>query len=877
MGRRALVGWVALVRRLAWLVLIATLLSSAALLLYTTKTIGITADTKDLLSEELDHLRYDVDMDAAFPGNVRNLSVVVEGPSPEAAEQAAESLAAKLATHRDRFTSVFFAPADPYFRRNGLLYLERESLESMSDRLAEAQPILALLAEDPSLRGLATVLEMAVEQADAEIAGGLARVLQRLAETVERVADGEPALFSWRSALDDAPPGDSERRAFIQLKPVLEFDSLAPVAPAQRVIAREAEALGLSAERGYRIRVLGASVLLQDELRSVREGIGFVGLLSFVLVLTLLSFGLGSWRLVLAALVTLIAGLVWTGAFAAAAIGSLNLISVAFAVLFIGLSVDFGIHYCLRYREARAEGEEHGEALAAAAAGVGPALTLSAITAAIGFLSFLPTAYRGVSELGLISGAGMIIALFANLTVLPAMLTLLPGGKTKPRRGGTAFAAPLQGFIERRARHILIGAGALALAGLVALPLAHFDDDPFNLRDPDSPSMQDLLALIDDPRVQPYDAELLLPSLSDATAMAARLEALPEVKAARSLLDFVPDEQDDKLAIVDDMNLFLGPLFFGGVEAAPPDAAERLAAVERIESLAGAAEDDLAAPGEALATALARLERGAASLERLEQALMSGFPRLIDQLGDSLGAGPVALEDLPAPLARRYLAEDGQARLQIIPSEDLRDRAARHRFVDAVLAVTPKVIGTPVSVTAGGRAVRQAFQEAGLYAFGAILLLLLLLLRSLRETALILAPLLLAALLTGAATVLLSQPFNFANVIVLPLLLGLGVAFGIQIVLRARLEGSARLLETSTPRAVAFSALTTIGSFCSLSLSSHPGTASMGFLLTVAISLTLLCTLLVLPALLSLAGPGRLERKGSHPLPDPPPSRGRED
>ena len=155
-----------------------------------------------------------------------------------------------------------------------------------------------------------------------------------------------------------------------------------------------------------------------------------------------------------------------------------------------------------------------------------------------------------------------------------------------------------------------------------------------------------------------------------------------------------------------------------------------------------------------------------------------------------------------------------------------------------------------------GRAVRQAFQEAGFYAFGAILLLLLLLLRSLRETALILAPLLLAALLTGAATVLLNQPFNFANVIVLPLLLGLGVAFGIQIVLRARLEGSARLLETSTPRAVAFSALTTIGSFCSLSMSSHPGTASMGFLLTVAISITLVCTLLVLPALLTLAGPG---------------------
>ena len=854
LGHRALVGWVAAVQRLAWPLLVATALSCAALLYYTVQTIGISADTKDLLSDELEYLRYDKVMDTAFPGNVRNLAVVVEGPSPEAAEEAAEALAQRLTSHPDRFTKIYFAPADDFFRRNGLLYVDLDQLEDLSDRLAEAQPMLALLAEDPSLRGLAEVLSMAIEESDADVASALGPVLERLTETVGQRAEGLPAIFSWRSVMTDEPVTESDRRAFITVKPILKLDSLAPVAPAQRVIAQEAEALALSEARGYRIRILGASVLLQDELKSVREGIGFVGLLSFTLVLALLSFGLGSWRLVLAALVTLIAGLIWTGAFAAAAIGSLNLISVAFAVLFIGLSVDFGIHYSLRYREARAGGADHGKGLAIAANGVGPALTLSAITAAIGFLSFLPTAYRGVSELGLISGAGMVIALFANLTVLPAMLTVLPKNGAKPLGGRASFAAAVQRFIDTRARAILMIAAALALVGLAALPFAWFDDDPFNLRDPDSQSMRDLIELIEDSRVQPYDAELLQASLQQAAATAERLEALPEVDSARSLLDLVPSEQDDKLAVIDDMNLFLGPLFTGLLPQEPPDDATRLASLERIETLGRAATGDLSAPGQALAEALARLPRDEESVSALEQALLTGFPGLIDRLGDSLGAGPVAQEDIPKPLAERYLAPDGQARLQVIPRDDLRDREARYRFVDAVLSVSPEVIGTPVSVTAGGRAVRQAFREAGFYAFGAILILLLVLLRNLRETALILAPLLLAALLTVAASVVLGQPFNFANVIVLPLLFGLGVAFGIQIVLRARHEGSSRLLETSTPRAVAFSAFTTIGSFCSLSLSSHPGTASMGFLLTVAISLTLLCTLLVLPALLSIAG-----------------------
>ena len=846
---RALAAWVDWVRRLAWLVLALALLSSAGLLTYTARTIGMNAETNDMLSEKLDYRRHDAEMDRAFPKNIRNFALVVEGPSPEAAEEGADRLVARVAEHRERFPLVFFAQTHPFFRQNGLLFLDLDELVVLSDRLAEAQPMLAILNEDGSLRGMARVLELAIEQSEADVAAALARVLDRLADTVEALAEGRPAQLSWRSIMTDEEVTDSDRRAFALVKPVLDYDSLEPAAPAISIIEQEAEALGLTQENGYRVRVLGSQVLLQDELRSVREGMGLVGVLSLVTVLVLLTLGLGSWRLVLATLVTLLVGLIWTAAFAAAAIGSLNLISVAFAVLFIGLSVDFGIHFNLRYREARNGGEDHGAALQRAARGVGGALTLSAVTAAIGFLSFLPTAYKGVSELGLISGAGMFIALFANLTLLPALLTLLRAGPGGTAGGGT-LAARFEGFVERRARLVLGLALGLALAAAAALPFAWFDDDPFNLRDPDSPSMQDLLAVLEDPRVQPYDAELLTESLERAGEAAARLEALPEVEEALTLLDFVPGEQDEKLEVIDEMSLFLGPLLLPVEPLPAPDEAGRAAALAEIERLAATAEGTLAEPGARLAAALAGLPRDAASLERVERAWIAGLPGVLERMAQSVGAEPVALEDLPAPMAERYLAPDGRARVEIIPSEDLRDAAARQRFVDAVLPLAPATVGTPISITAGGRAVKQAFGEAGAYALAAIVVLLLVLLRSWRDCLLILAPLLLATLLTVAATVVLGTPFNFANVSVLPLLFGLGVAFGIQFVLRARREQAGRLLRTSTPRAIAFSALTTIGSFCSLSLSSHPGTASMGFLLTVAIGLTLLCTLLVLPALL---------------------------
>jgi len=506
------------------------------------------------------------------------------------------------------------------------------------------------------------------------------------------------------------------------------------------------------------------------------------------------------------------------------------------------------------------DGAAQEPALTRAAALSGRPLALCALSSALAFFAFFPTAYRGLSELGLIAGGGMFIALFLNLTLLPAMIRLLPVRPVAPRLGPVAaVAAGLQRRVARHAGALVGLGGLLALAAVFALPQARFDDDPLNLRDPASPSVAALLELQDDPRVSPYSAEVLAADLDGAVALAARLAALPPVEAAVTLADFVPAEQQTKLAIIDQTALLLTPLFTAPPPLAAPDAGERAAALQRLQALLAAPPPALATPAHRLGSALAAL--GPVTPAALETAWLGGFAAALERLLDALEAGEVTLDSLPAELRRQYLSADGRALIEVIPREDLRDPAARLRFVAAVQAVVPNVSGAPVTIVEAGRAVVTAFAQASLLALVAITLLLLVVLRSPLDTLLVLLPLMLAALLTTAAGAVLGLPFNFANVIVLPLLLGLGVDSGIHFVMRAREEtgvqpeaAAGRQGRNSTPRAILLSALTTVASFGALAFSVHPGTASMGLLLTLGITITLVSVLAFLPALLVLAG-----------------------
>ncbi|MCH7929634.1 MAG: MMPL family transporter [Proteobacteria bacterium] len=839
-----------LVRRAAAPVVVLAVLATLGGAVYTAKNIGINTSTTDMLSADLPFRRNANAIKQAFPQFRNTLVIVIDGETPDQADDAATLLAERLRERPETFRRVFYPEADAFFRENGLLYLDLDELQDLSDRLADAQPLLATLDEDMSLRGLFDVLSLAIEDAEGDEAVAVAPALDKIVRTVEAVAAGRRPELSWSELMRGEDSTAEDRRKLIVVNAVLDFGSLSPAAKAIAVVRNLANELRQDGSGGIRVRLTGSAALAHDELGSVREGMGLAAVLSLVLVVTLLTIGLRSPRLVFATLATLVMGLIWTATFATAAIGELNLISVAFAVLFIGLSVDFGIHFALRYKEEVLAGAPHAAAMARAAEGVGGALTLCAVAAAIGFLSFVPTSYRGMSELGIISGAGMFIALAANLTVLPALLTLMPlrpVAASRPMRSGDR----VQPFVERHFRAILYGALALGVAAVVCLPFAWFDDDPMNLRDPEAESVSALLDLVDDPQVHPYDVTILADDLASAVEIAARLTPLPEVDEAVTLLDYVPSRQDEKLAVIEEMIFVLAPLLVASQRLPPPTAAQRRAVLVDLRAKLRGVVGPLAAEARRLAAALDRFDASGATLETLEHALLAALPKRLEALRDALAARPISLASLPADLRDRNIAADGRTKVHVYPAENLRGPEARRRFVDAAQAVAPSAAGGAVTITEAGRAVVRALLEAAGYAFVLVSLLLVALLRSLRDSLLVLAPLVLAAVLTVALTVVLSLPFNFANVIVLPLLFGLGVASGIHLVLREReIDPSVRLSETSTPRAVLFSGLTTIGSFCALALSSHRGTASMGLLLTIAITLTMLCALLVLPALM---------------------------
>ncbi len=823
---------------------------------YSAGHLGMNTDTDALLAEDLPWRQREADFDRAFPQTRNLLAIVIDGATPDLADSAAAALADRLAERPELFHTVRRPDGSEFFRRYGLLFLPVEEVEALVGRLIEAQPLIGSLAADPSIRGLFDTLNLALEGVArgetelSEMAGPLAAV----ADTIEGVLAGGFEPISWQTLLTGREAEPRDLRRIILVQPVLEFASLTPGARGSRAVREAARDLGLTPENGVQVRLTGSVAIADEEFGSIAESLWMSGTLSLVLIVSLLFLAVGSLRLILAILVTLVCGLLATLGFAAAAVGTLNPISVGFAVMFLGIAVDFGIQFTTRFRDMRYRSGDVPTAMRRTALGISGPLLLAAATTAVGFLSFVPTAYVGVSQLGLIAGAGMVIAVILNLTLLPALLALVrPPGERAP--AGYVWAVPIDRFLAKRRRSVLAAAVVLGLVGLALAPLLRFDFNPMHLRDPESESIATFFDLMDDPATSPFTIDILAPSLPAAQDLAGRLEDLPEVSQTVTLASFVPENQDDKLALIDDAAVLLGPSLYPSAIEPPPTPDEmRTALVETVTRLAALAPPPDSAAGRLAAAVSALLRRDAAALRAAEAALLAGLPNRLESLRTALEAEePMTLDRLPEDLRQDWIAPDGRARIAVYPSGDPRDNVVLERFADAVRAVASEATGTAVSLVESGRTVVAAFSQAGLAAVLVIAVLLAAILRRGLDVALVMAPLLLSGLLTLALCVAFDLPINFANIIALPLLLGIGVAFNIYLVMNWR-AGVTRHLQSGTARAILFSALTTAAGFGSLALSTHPGTAFMGVLLTLALGCTLVSTLFVLPALLAAVG-----------------------
>ena len=404
------------------------------------------------------------------------------------------------------------------------------------------------------------------------------------------------------------------------------------------------------------------------------------------------------------------------------------------------------------------------------------------------------------------------------------------------------------------------------------LPLVRFDFNPLHLRSPHVESMSTLTDLLAEPDETPNTIDVLAPSLGAADALASHLAALPEVDHALTLSSFIPTDQPAKLALVKDasnlLDYTLNPL---KVKPAPNDAevVQSLArTADALRRTAQGAETPAAADARRLEAALDTLARGTPALRaRASETLIKPLGIVLDQVRAALQGEAVTLQSLPPELVQDWTAADGRARISVYPKGDSNDNRTLERFAAAVRTLAPAAAGTPIVIIEAGRTVVHAFVQAGIWSLVAITLLLAAVLRRIHDVVVTLLPILLMGLLTMASTVLIGPPLNFADIIALPLLFGIGVAFNIYFVIAWR-SGASNLLQSSLTRAVLFSALTTASAFGSLWLSPHPGTASMGKLLLISLAWTLVTALLFEPAL--LGSPPRGQAAAGHGPPDTP-------
>ena len=821
---------------------------------YTARHFEINTDINTLISPDLDWRKRDIQFDTAFDRD-RTILAVVEAPTPELTNSASAALYQKLAGDKQHFESVQSLGSGEFFEKNALLFLPKEEVARATGQFGSAAPLIEIMAGDPSIRGLTGALETAlagVKRGQIKL-DSTERPFNQISQTIEDELKSGNATFSWRELISDKPLTDGDRRSFIEFKPILDFNALEPGKDATDAIRRAASDLKLESDYGARVRLTGPVPIANEEFATVADGAVVNGVGTVLVVLFILWLALHSAKIISAVFANLFIGLSITTAIGLIMVGSFNLLSIAFAVLFVGLGVDFGIQFSVRYRSERFKGNDLKAALAKAAERSAVPLSLAAMATAAGFMSFLPTDYKGVSELGKIAGVGMLVAFLTSITVLPALLSLLnPPGEDDPV--GYAFLAPLDHFLEKHRVIVIVGTLLVAAAGLPLLYFLHFDFNPMHLRNPNVESIATFLDLRKDPNTGANAINVMTNSEADAKKIEAKLSQLPEVLNVISLDSFVPEDQPEKLKLIAQGAKVLNPALNPESVDEPPSDAENVDALkgsaESLRKTAGDAKGPGAVASRRLADDLQRLaDSNQATREKTQSTFVTPLKVVLDQLKNAMQAKPVSLNNLPPDLVNGWKTKDGLMRVEAEPRGDPNDNETLRKFAAAVLAAEPTAIGGPVSILKSGETIVKAFIHAGFWALLVISLLLWLALRRVTDVLLTLVPLLVAGAVTLEICVLIDMPLNFANIVALPLLLGVGVAFKIYYVTAWR-SGRTNLLQSSLTRAIFFSALTTATAFGSLWLSSHPGTASMGKLLALSLVTTLAAVLLFQPALM---------------------------
>lgn len=855
---------------------------------YTVSHLRIDTDTGKLIAPDAPFQQYRRLYEQAFSQDLSTLLLVVESDTAELTKTAGRRLLGLLRDNTDHFNSAHIPNDNKFFRQNGLLYLDTDELRTLSQDLSVAQPFIGRIAQEPHLTGFFSIFADALKAADKKATDkaqvvpiDLASLADKIANVLHKTTQGENTLLSWESLIVEKKRRSN--REFIIVSPKLDHSQIRPAQGAIEAIRKAAADIQDPVLPPVKVWVTGEVGLEDDELAGISTGTFTASVFSVVLVLLILLVAYRSVLLTVATLLSLALGMVFCGAFAAVAVKELNLISVAFAVSNIGLGVEYAIHFCFRYRDNLKENPDKELALRDTLMTVAPSLLLAAGTTSIGLYAFIPTDYKGVSELGLLAGTSLFICLSITLISLPALLKIAPAPtKVRPAEEQSVFsnlAKKLSALPLHYAKPIAVTTLVIALLSIVLAFNLKIDFNPINLRDPDTESVIAFKKLMEDEETTPMTLNVLAKNKNSTGTLQQRLSALPSVDKTVSLFDFQPMDQDEKLALIEELVLILGPQVqhFPQLKADADPVPGITQLIEAIDTLLPQKSDNRERESltrlkkelqEILSKLDARPEPSRRNfIEKTQNALLGTLPQVMKELSASMEAREITLSDVPPDISDQWLSKDGLFRIQIFPKKDLNDLTNLKEFITEVQSVAPLITGLPIIYWESMREVTAAFRQAIVIALVAITLVLLAIRRSILDTILVMATLILAGLFTMASAAITSTPINFANIIALPLLLGLGVDNGVHMLVKLRHpppEGE-NIYQSSTARGIFYGALTTSSSFGGLAFSPHAGISSMGLLITIGIFWIMVCTFIILPALSKLVFARNENTVGSPP------------
>ncbi|HEY1660999.1 MAG TPA: MMPL family transporter [Verrucomicrobiae bacterium] len=878
-------------------------------ILITVRFLDFDTDRDDLVGHNLKYEQNFLALQKEFPQQGNDLVVVAESDDLEKNRQFIERLAAKMTTETNLFRDVFYQQDFAAAGTKALFFASEDDLTNIQGALQEDLPFIRQFTQTTNLATFFEQINTDFRTASAgtnaqtesmlEAFPVLGNILAQATAAMQMPgkppSPGVASLFGSTNVSDVYITAKNGRMFLLTTHPPSDDLASDAISELQRLMAQTQNEV-----QGVNVGLTGEPVLDYYEMIQSQKDMTKATIVSLFLCALIFIYGYNETGRPVKATLCLVVGLGYTMAFTTLAVGHLNILTITFAPMLIGLAIDFGVHLITRFEEELRKGKQNAAAMVTAMVFTGQGIFTGALTTAVAFIAMAFTNFKGIQEMGIICGGGLLLCLVPMLTMLPALLLRGRQNAIDRRMKEDLTRAHIENiWLSRPIAVIAIVLSLSALAGVeIWRGKVRFDYNLIQMQSPNLPSVVFMHKLIDSAGRSVLSGAIVATNLQQAIALEPVIQKLPTVAdvepPADMLEDFLPENQAKKLALIQGIKNEVASLHFSPPDMKPVDINNLSATLYSLSGYCGMALEQIGTNDPALSAQMVALRLDiencrktmlagndtevaahATKLAEFQQALFNDVRDTFASLQDQNLTSPLVPDDLPPALRDQFIGQSGKFLLQVFPKDDVWQRDNQVKFVADLRKIDPNATGTPVQLLEYESLLKDSYINAALYSLIAIAIMVLFHFRSILAVFLALLPVAVGAVWLAGLMGVTNIPFNLANIMTLPLVIGIGVTNGIQVLNRFTEEGTPGIFSRSTGKAVLVSGLTAVAGFGSLILAKHRGIHSLGCVMSVGIAACMIAGLTFLPAVLNLIG--RWYRLIEKPSADKPPTPGQEE